>query len=108
MTIPTVRVPELAEGAVLLDVREADEWQAGHIDGAVHIPMSGLLQRLAEVPKEGDVVVVCKVGGRSAQVTAYLVQQGWSNVRNLDGGVLAWVHAGRPLVTDTGAPPVVL
>lgn len=108
MTIPTAHPGDVTGTTYLLDVREDDEWQAGHIDGAVHIPMSALLQRLAEVPKEGDVVVVCKVGGRSAQVTAYLKQQGWSNVRNLDGGVIAWAHAGRPLVTDTGVPAVVL
>jgi rhodanese-related sulfurtransferase len=92
----------------LLDVREDDEWAAGHIADAVHIPMSGLLPRVAEVPKDRDVVVVCKVGGRSAQVTAYLLQQGWTSVRNLDGGVLAWVGAGRDLVSETGAPPTVL
>jgi rhodanese-related sulfurtransferase len=92
----------------LLDVREDDEWAAGHIDGAVHIPMSGLLPRVAEVPKDRDVVVVCKVGARSAQVTAYLRQQGWSMVRNLDGGVVSWVRAGRDLVSENGAPPTVL
>lgn len=108
MTMPTARVADLTGDALLLDVREPDEWAAGHIEGATHIPMSGLMQRLDEVPKEGDVVVVCKVGGRSAQVTAYLMQQGWTNVRNLDGGVVAWVHAGRPLVSENGAPPTVL
>jgi rhodanese-related sulfurtransferase len=92
----------------LLDVREDDEWAAGHIDGAVHIPMSGLLARIAEVPKDRDVVVVCKVGSRSAQVTAYLRQQGWETVRNLDGGVVSWVRAGRDLVSDGGAAPFVL
>jgi rhodanese-related sulfurtransferase len=92
----------------LLDVREDDEWAAGHIDGAVHIPMSGLLARIAEVPKDRDVVVVCKVGSRSAQVTAYLRQQGWETVRNLDGGLVSWVGAGRDLVSDGGAAPFVL
>jgi rhodanese-related sulfurtransferase len=92
----------------LLDVREDDEWAAGHIEGATHIPMSGLLPRIGEVPKDGDVVVVCKVGGRSAQVTAYLRQQGWTNVRNLDGGVVEWVRAGRALVSENGAPATVL
>jgi rhodanese-related sulfurtransferase len=108
MTLPSIRVAEVAEDAYLLDVREDDEWQAGHIPGAVHVPMSGLLARLAEVPKDRDVVVVCKVGGRSAQVTAYLVQQGWPNVRNLDGGVVEWVGAGRPFVSETGGPARVL
>jgi rhodanese-related sulfurtransferase len=92
----TVSPADVPPGSYLLDVREDDEWAAGHIEGATHIPMSALLPRIAEVPKEGDVVVVCKVGARSAQVTAYLRQQGWQNVRNLDGGVVAWVRAGRP------------
>ena len=92
----------------VLDVREDDEWAAGHMPDAVHIPMSGLLDRVSEVPKDRDVVVVCKVGSRSAQVTAYLRQQGWTNVANLDGGVVAWVQAGKPFVTDSGAPATVL
>ena len=104
----TVQPSEVTEGAYVLDVREDDEWAAGHIPGATHIPMSGLLARVAEVPRDGDVVVVCKVGARSAQVSAYLRQQGWDNVRNLDGGVVAWVGAGKAFVTDTGAPPAVL
>jgi rhodanese-related sulfurtransferase len=92
----TVQPSDVTDDAYLLDVREDDEWAAGHIAGATHIPMSGLLPRVAEVPKDRDVVVVCKVGSRSAQVTAYLRQQGWDNVRNLDGGVVAWVRSGKP------------
>src|SRR3954469_17313761 len=91
----SVQPSEVSEEAYLLDVREDDEWAAGHIEGATHIPMSALLPRIDEVPKERDVVVVCKVGARSAQVTAYLRQHGWQNVRNLDGGVVAWVRAGK-------------
>ena len=108
MSIPTVGPGDVTGETYLLDVREDDEWQAGHIPGAAHIPMSGLLARLADVPKDRDVVIVCKVGGRSAQVTAYLRQQGWERVANLDGGVVEWVRAGRDFVTDTGAPPSVL
>ncbi len=104
----TVQPAEVTEEAWLLDVREDDEWAAGHIEGATHIPMSVLLGRIAEVPRDTDVVVVCRVGARSAQVTAYLRQQGWTTVRNLDGGVVSWVSAGRPLVCDTGARPVIL
>jgi rhodanese-related sulfurtransferase len=52
--------------------------------------------------------VVCRVGARSAQVAAYLRQQGWDNVRNLDGGLVQWVREGKPLVTDSGAAPTVL
>ena len=93
---------------LVLDVREDDEWAAGHVPGSTHIPMSGLLGRLDEVPKDRDVVVVCRVGARSAQVAAYLRQHGWENVRNLDGGLVDWVRSGGDLVTDSGAPAVVL
>jgi rhodanese-related sulfurtransferase len=106
--VQTATPSDVTDQTWLLDVREDDEWAAGHIAGAVHIPMSGLLPRVAEVPRDRDVVVVCKVGGRSAQVTAYLLQQGWPSVRNLDGGVHAWVSAGRDLVSENGAPPTVL
>jgi rhodanese-related sulfurtransferase len=108
MTIPSATPADVTDATWLLDVREDDEWAAGHVVGAVHIPMSALLPRVGEVPKEGDVVVMCKVGGRSAQVAAYLMQQGWTNVRNLDGGAVSWVGAGRDLVSENGAPPTVL
>jgi rhodanese-related sulfurtransferase len=109
--VPTVDLREVPDGALLLDVREPAEWQAGHIDGAVHVPMNSLPQRLAYEP--GDIrpdvpiVVVCKMGGRSAQVTAWLNQQGYDAV-NLDGGMLAWAHAGRPMRSETGSTPTVL
>jgi rhodanese-related sulfurtransferase len=99
---------DVTDDAYLLDVREDDEWVAGHIPGSTHIAMSGLLARVDEVPKDRDVVVVCKVGARSAQVTAYLRQQGWERVGNLDGGVVAWVGAGRDFVSENGAPPTVV
>lgn len=106
--VESVQPSDITAETYVLDVREDDEWAAGHMPGAVHIPMSGLLPRIDEVPKDTDVVVVCKVGARSAQVTAYLNQHGWANVRNLDGGVISWVHAGRDFVTDSGVPPAVL
>lgn len=107
--IPTVSVdgvPDpLPQGLAVLDVREPVEWAHGHIDGSQHIPMNQLPERLAEVP-DGQVLVVCKVGGRSAQVTGWLVQQGRDAV-NLDGGLLDWEAAGRPLVSETGQRPLV-
>ena len=72
--------------------------------GAHHVPMMEMPARLAEVPTDADVVVVCRVGGRSAQVVAYLSKQGWENVRNLDGGMEAWQAAGRPMVSEDGQP----
>ncbi|HEY8532397.1 MAG TPA: rhodanese-like domain-containing protein [Micromonospora sp.] len=103
--VPTVTVAELPDDAYLLDVREHDEWTAGHAPGAHHLPMTELPARLAEVPTEGDVVVVCRSGGRSARVVAYLIQNGWDNVRHLDGGMQSWFAAGRPLVSEDGSAP---
>ncbi|MCW2758445.1 MAG: moeZ 2 [Nocardioidaceae bacterium] len=111
MDIPTVAitgVPDpLPEGLTVLDVREPVEWQHGHIDGAQHIPLGEIQSRLAEVPTGSQVLVVCKVGGRSAQSTGYLVQNGVDAV-NLDGGMLEWEAAGRPMVSDTDAPAQVV
>ena len=101
-------VNEVPEGAWLLDVREQDEWDAGHIADSVHIPMSELMSRVDEVPKDRPIVVVCKVGGRSAQVAGYLERRGWADVHNLSGGLVTWVDAEQPLVTDSGAPPQVI
>jgi rhodanese-related sulfurtransferase len=88
---------------LLLDVREQDEWDAGHVPGSVHVPLSEFLARVDEVPRDRPISVICKVGGRSAQVTAYLAQQGLP-VRNVEGGLLAWVALGLPLEADSGAP----
>lgn len=105
--VATVTVAEVADDAFVLDVREDDEWAAGHIDGALHIPMGELLDRLHDVPSDEHVVAVCRSGARSAQVTAYLAQQGTS-VRNLTGGMQAWAAAGRPMVSESGAPAQVI
>lgn len=105
--MPTVRVTDLADGDFLLDVREDDEWRAGHAAGALHIPMSEFVARYGElteaVPQDGRVNVICRSGGRSAQVTMYLTQQGIDAV-NVDGGMGAWAAAGRPVVDDEGKP----
>jgi rhodanese-related sulfurtransferase len=106
--VPSVAASQVGEDAYLLDVREDDEWAAGHAPGAHHVPMMEIPVRLTEVPQDGDVVVVCRMGGRSGQVVAYLRRNGWDNVRNLDGGMQDWAAAGRPLTSDDGAEPRVL
>ena len=109
--IPTVTVdgvPDpLPEGLTILDVREPVEWQYAHIDGALHIPLATLPERVAEVPADRQVLVVCKVGGRSAQAVMWLQQRGVEAV-NLDGGMLDWAAAGRAMVSETGQPPQVV
>ena len=99
---------QVEAGAYLLDVREDDEWEAGHAPGAHHLPMMEIPARMAEIPDDTDVVVVCRSGGRSGQVVSYLTQNGWDNVRNLDGGMRSWADAGREVVADSGQPARVL
>ena len=101
-SVPSVSAGDVTEDAYLLDVREPDEWAAGHAPGAHHLPMMEVPGRLAEVPPDRDVVVVCRVGNRSSQVVAYLQHQGRDNVTNLDGGMYAWAAAGRPMVSEDG------
>lgn len=91
----------LGAGAFLLDVREDDEWEAGHAPEAVHVAMGQVAERSDEIPKEGTVVCVCRVGGRSGSVAGALAGSGY-DVRNIDGGMLAWEAAGYPVVTDGG------
>ncbi|POX42152.1 sulfurtransferase [Streptomyces sp. Ru73] len=110
-SVPTVDVDAVTPADFLLDVRENDEWEAGHAEGALHIPMSDFVARYGELtekaPEDGKVYVLCRVGGRSAQVTQYLVQQGVDAV-NVAGGMQAWEAAGRPVVTDQGGPGAVI
>jgi rhodanese-related sulfurtransferase len=99
---------EVADGAYLLDVREPDEWAAGHAPGAHHVPMMQIPARMADVPTDVEVVVVCRSGGRSGQVVSYLMGNGWDNVRNLDGGMQLWAASGREVVSENGQPAQVL
>lgn len=87
----------------LLDVREQDEWDAGHIEGAQHIPLGELGARLAEVPREQVVVAVCRSGSRSDRAAKGLRLSGFK-AENLDGGVTAWTRAGLSLVAKGGVP----
>lgn len=109
--VPTVRVEDLPQDAVILDVREDEEWRHGRIRGAIHVPMNQVPQRLGFDPgpltPDVPIVVVCKVGGRSAQVTAWLRHQGFDAV-NLEGGMLAWAAARRPMEAEGGAAPQIV
>jgi rhodanese-related sulfurtransferase len=96
------------DGAYLLDVREPDEWAAGHAPGAHHLPMMEVPARMGEIPADTDVVVVCRSGGRSGQVVSYLLGRGWDNLRNLDGGMQSWAAAGKAVVSENGQPARVL
>lgn len=96
---------ELARsGAALLDVREPDEWQAGHIDGAVHVPLGDLDP--GSIGTDRPVVAVCRSGNRSGKAAAALAEAG-VDVRNLAGGMKARDAAGLPIVDDAGRPGAV-
>src|SRR5690242_10212828 len=96
----------LPEDLRILDVREDVEWAHGHIEGAEHIPLSQIPARVDELTTQ-QTLVVCKMGGRSAQAVAYLQAKGL-DVVNLSGGMLEWAAAGRPMVSETGQPPHVV
>ena len=82
----------------LLDVREDDEVATASVDFAKHIPMGAVAERLGELPKDGDIVVMCHGGTRSARVAAYLRQHGFASVANLAGGIDAWAREIDPSV----------
>lgn len=106
-SLPSVPAGAVPADAYLVDVRERDEWDAGHIPDARHIPLSELSQRAGEIPQDRQVHVVCKIGGRSAHAVAALNANGWDTV-NVDGGMLGWATANRPMVSETGDQPTVL
>ncbi len=104
--VPSVAVADLPADAALLDVREDDEWAAGHAPYAQHVLMNAIPARVSEVPD--PVYVICRTGGRSAQVTAFLNQQGRSAV-NVEGGMQAWAAGGGEMVGEqSGVEPAVL
>jgi len=103
--VPEIQPSAVPTEAFVLDVREPSEWVAGHAEGAVHIPMNQVPAPLDELP-DSEIVVICKSGGRSAQVTQFLLAQGRRAV-NLAGGTKAWQAAGRPMASETGQDPFV-
>jgi queuine tRNA-ribosyltransferase len=94
---------EFGPSALLLDVREDDEWQRGHAAAAQHIAMGEVPGRLDEIDRSATLYVICKAGGRSAKVAQFLARDGFDPI-NVDGGMLAWAAAGRPVVADDGSP----
>lgn len=104
--VPQVPAAQVPQDAVLIDVREDDEWQAGHAPDARHIPMGAVSARTAEIPRDGDVYLICRSGARSARVAQALAGGGWT-VSNVADGMHGWEAAGRPMVADSGASPFV-
>ena len=101
--IPPIEPADLSlmPDVVLLDVRESDEWAAGHAPQAVHIPLGDIARRAGELPADRPVVCVCRSGGRSPQAAELLVENGF-DFRNLNGGMRSWSDAELVVVTPEG------
>jgi len=94
-----------AAGGVLLDVREDDEWAAGHAPGAVHVPLAQVGDATSRFDGQ-QVLAVCRSGGRSGKAAEVLAGAG-IDVRNVAGGMTAWAESGLPVVRDDGSPGAV-
>jgi rhodanese-related sulfurtransferase len=84
-------------GSLLLDVREPAEWAAGRAPGAVLIPLGQLSARLGELPREREIIAVCRSGNRSGAATGLLRRAGFSKAVNMAGGMVAWTKQGLPV-----------
>jgi rhodanese-related sulfurtransferase len=106
-----IRRRDAARPAVLLDVRERDEFMQVRVDSSLFIPMSQLGARLHEIPKDRPVLVICATGSRSGNVTSHLLASGWTDVASVSGGITTWERMGLPVTKgpirpDEGRPPV--
>lgn len=93
----TVAAVKDRDDVLLLDVREQWEYDEGHIPGVTLIPMNEVASRLSEIPTDKEVIVTCRSGNRSGQVADFLRAQGFDNVHNMQGGIIAWEAAGLPV-----------
>ncbi|MBE7533935.1 MAG: rhodanese-like domain-containing protein [Chloroflexi bacterium] len=95
--VKTVAAVKERDDVVLLDVREQWEYDEGHIPGVTLIPMNEVASRLSEIPTDKEVIVTCRSGNRSGQIADFLRAQGFDNVHNMQGGIIAWEAAGLPV-----------
>jgi rhodanese-related sulfurtransferase len=84
-------------GALLIDVREPEEWRQGHAPNAKLIPLGSLGSRLSEVPRDREVLLICRSGNRSGTAQRQLQRVGYARVFNVSGGMNAWTRAGLPI-----------
>jgi len=105
MSVPEVDIDALAkahaDGAVVIDVREPQEYAEARVPGAVLIPLADVPERIDEIPEDRTVYVICGSGPRSARAVEYLNRQGYDTV-NVAGGTRAWVEAGHPVERGPG------
>jgi rhodanese-related sulfurtransferase len=103
---PQVPAAEVPADVLLVDVREPDEWTAGHAPGAMHIPLGQLGARYTEIPQDARVYLICRAGSRSNQAALALAGAGW-DVVNVSDGMTGWAAAGRPMTNESGTTPYV-
>ena len=89
----------IAAGSLLIDVRETDEFVAGHVPTAISIPLSTVQDRVDEFRHQGTVYVICQVGGRSMRACQYLADFDINNLVNIAGGTKGWIALGNDVVT---------
>lgn len=103
MTVEEISVGELTtlveNGSLVIDVREPDEYESGHIPGAILVPLSTVLSNTSEFQSDETVYVVCRSGGRSMQACEILHEAGITNVANVAGGTMGWIALGNEIVT---------
>ena len=106
--VPAVDVKQAAEmqngetGALIIDVREPNEFAQLRAPGAVLVPLGQLNSRVDDLPRDRELLMVCRTGGRSQNATKFLQAHGFDNVTNVSGGMVAWHRAGLP--TESGTP----
>ena len=93
---PQQALERVQAGALLVDVRENEEYADVHARGAQLMPLSTFQQTYTELPQDAEIVLICRSGARSGRATEFLMSQGYTNVSNLAGGTMAWVDAGLP------------
>ncbi len=91
-------------GALIVDVREPNEFAQARIEGAVLVPLGQLARRYSELPRDRKLLMLCRSGGRSANAAQYLAGQGFDNAANVDGGMVAWHNAGLPMKSGLPEP----
>ena len=96
----------VAKGALVLDVRESNEWEAGHALGAMHVPLNEVPDGFDNLNKHQTIVCVCRSGSRSARAAVFLMEHGFDAV-NLEGGMLAWSAEGETIEAAAGEPSVI-
>ena len=106
VTVPEVMSADLPAEAFLLDVREDDEWTAGHAPDALHVRLGELGARAGELPRDREVYVICRSGNRSAYAAQALAFGGLEAI-NVADGMTGWAVGGRPMISEDGTEPYV-